>query len=316
MPFNMTRRSAIHGAALLAGASGPPAAAGAREAPDAALQEKLGRLADAFHGVAGLYVRHLESGRTAAIRSDELFPTASMIKVSIMAAIFDRIEQAELGYHQKLEYDASHPYRGMNEDLLASFKLGVEIRLSKLVSLMITYSDNTASVWCQALAGGGERINRMLEADGFRSLRINSRTPGREAAYRTHGWGQASPRELCDQLVMIRRGELVSRAASEEMYRVLANIYWRGEALSEIPPWVQAISKQGALSRSRSEMVLVNAPSGDYVFAAVTKDQADTGWGDDNEGFELMRAVSRTIWRHFEPGYGWEPAGKVGDLDR
>lgn len=33
---------------------------------------------------------------------------------------------------------------------------------------------------------------------------------------------------------------------------VSARIYWDGEALSRIPPYVQAASKQGALDRSRS----------------------------------------------------------------
>jgi beta-lactamase class A len=68
-------------------------------------------------------------------------------------------------------------------------------------------------------------------------------------------------------LVSVRAGEAVSRAASEEMYRALTRVYWSGEALSALPPWVQAASKQGRWTRSRSEVVLVNAPSGDYVSA-------------------------------------------------
>jgi len=106
---------------------------------------------------------------------------------------------------------------------------------------------------------------------------------------------------------MIREGRAVSPAASEEMYRVLTRIYWNDEALSQIPPTVQVASKQGAVNQSRSEVLLVNAPSGDYVFTVITKNQEDTSWEGDNEGFVLLRDVSKLLWNHFEPESDWQP---------
>jgi beta-lactamase class A len=112
-------------------------------------------------------------------------------------------------------------------------------------------------------------------------------------------------------LVRIRSGAAVSPAASEEMYRVLSKSFWDGESLSGIPPDVAAASKQGAVNRSRSEVVLVGAPSGAYVFSVITKNQEDTSWEADNEGFVLLRSVSRLLWEHFEPGAPWRPAENV-----
>jgi beta-lactamase class A len=115
---------------------------------------------------------------------------------------------------------------------------------------------------------------------------------------------------MAELLVMIRDGRAVSPSASEEIYRYLTRIYWDDEALSQIPPTVQVASKQGAVSRSRSEVVLVNAPRGDYVFCVITKNQEDTSWDDDNEGFVLLRDVSRLSWDYFEPGAeGRAPSG-------
>jgi beta-lactamase class A len=91
------------------------------------------------------------------------------------------------------------------------------------------------------------------------------------------------------------------------MYRVLCNIYWNSEALSQIPPSIQAASKQGAVNQSRSEVVLVNAPSGDYVFCIITKNQKDERWKYDNEGFALIRKVSNLFWNYFEPESDWQP---------
>ena len=39
---------------------------------------------------------------------------------------------------------------------------------------MITMSDNTASLWCQQLAGTGVEINKFLEKNGFKSFYTNT----------------------------------------------------------------------------------------------------------------------------------------------
>jgi beta-lactamase class A len=70
---------------------------------------------------------------------------------------------------------------------------------------------------------------------------------------------------------------------------------------------VQAASKQGMVNHSRSEVVLVNAPSGDYVFSVITKNMADSSWSEGNEGFALIRKVSAIVWHHFEPRHPWSP---------
>jgi beta-lactamase class A len=232
-----------------------------------------------------------------------------MIKVPIMLALFQRIHDGELDYHEELTYSVEREYPG--EDLLAAFQDGKQISLQKLVVLMISFSDNTASLWCQDLAGGGEGVNRWLRTHGFEGTRVNSRTPGREEAYEAYGWGQTTPREIAEMLVRIRSGTMISPAASEEMYRVLSKSFWDGEALSAIPPDVAAAAKQGAVNRSRSEVVLVAAPSGAYVFSVITKNQDDTSWDADNAGFVLLRDVSRLLWEHFEPDIAWRPAENV-----
>jgi beta-lactamase class A len=107
---------------------------------------------------------------------------------------------------------------------------------------------------------------------------------------------------------MIRQGKAVSEAASERMYRNMVRIYWDDKALSQIPPYVQTISKQGAVDESRSETVLVNAPHGDYVFSIITNHNTDQSWTPDNEAGILIKKVSALLWHYFEPGSTWKPA--------
>jgi beta-lactamase class A len=276
---------------------------------DRKLQSGLEKLVKGFEGDVGIYVRHLKTGKMAAINADTIFPTASMIKIPITIGMFNKIEQGQISYDSILTYKDSLLYAG--EDILGSFKHHEKIALSKVMMLMITTSDNTASLWCQSLAGTGTAINDWLATNGFQHTRVNSRTPGRQNIWSKYGWGQTTPREMAELLVRIREGKVISPRVSERIYRNLIRIYWDSHALSQIPPYVQVASKQGAVDESRSEVVLVNAPHGDYVFCVITKNQKDTSWTKDNAGFVLLRSVSAFLWHYFEPESTWKPALKI-----
>lgn len=275
------------------------------------LESKMQKRVAGFRGDVGIFVKNLKTGEEVAINADSLFPTASMIKVPITIGIFDKIEKGELQYDSVLTYRDSLLYAG--EDILGSFKDGEKISLSKVLMLMITTSDNTASLWCQYLAGTGTAINAWLDDHGFAHTRVNSRTEGRQENWKQYGWGQTTPREMAELLMRIHEGNVISERASERIYRNLTRIYWDGEALSQIPPYVQVASKQGAVNKSRSEVVLVNAPHGDYVFCVVTKNQEDESWTSDNEGYVLLRDISALLWKHYEPDSDWQPAEGISD---
>jgi beta-lactamase class A len=305
--MNRIRRIPILLLLLLAAPLAAQSAA-APERADAALTARLQEIVRGFHGDVGIYARHLRTGRTAAIRADELFPTASMVKVPILMTLYDQVEQGKLDLDARVPYPDTLHYRYVEStDVVGYMAPGDTLPLSELAFLMLTVSDNVAALWIQATVGGGARVNTWLDAHGFEQTRVNSRTPGREEARSMYGWGQTTPREIARALVMIRRGEAVSPRASQAMYRLLTNSYWKNAALSQLPPTVQAASKQGFVDRSRSEVLLVNAPGGDYVLAIITKNQADTSYEQSNEGWRLIRAVSRAVYEHFNPHDPWRP---------
>ena len=107
---------------------------------------------------------------------------------------------------------------------LGSFKSDEKILLKKVLMLMLTTSDNTASLWLQSLAGKGTRVNEILDSLGFRYTRINSRTPGRENNRSNYGWGQTTPSEMGKLFEMIYRDQVFSPASCERMKRCLEEI--------------------------------------------------------------------------------------------
>lgn len=275
---------------------------------DAALAARLDSLTRGFGGMVGIYVRHLPTSAGVWMNADSVFPTASLVKIPILLTLYDQVERGMLDLDARLPYPDTLNYRYVEAtDVVGYMVAGDTLPLSELAFLMLTVSDNVASLWIQALVGGGVAVNEWMAAHGFAQTRVNSRTPGREEARSTFGWGQTTPREIAESLVMIREGRAVSPRASQEMYRLLTKAYWDDVALSQIPPTVQAASKQGFVDKSRSEVLLVNAPAGDYVLAVITKNQTDESYEESNEGHRLIRAVSRAVYEHFNPGDPWRP---------
>lgn len=258
------------------------------------LQQELETLTTGFKGDVGIYVKDLHTGKMASINADSIYPTASMVKVPILIGIMDKLNKGELKYHQELTYKDSLFYAG--SDLLASLKNNEKVELSKVIMLMLTTSDNTASLWLQSLAGSGIRINQILDSIGYTATRVNSRTLGREAGRDKFGWGQTSPKEMATMFEALANRNLLDTASSEKMLRLLGRNYWDEEALSQIPPDVFVASKNGAVNASRSEVMYVSGKNARYVFCICTKNNKDTSWDSNNEGWELARKVSKLLW--------------------
>jgi beta-lactamase class A len=272
---------------------------------DKKLNEQLQEAIRGFNGDIGIYVKNLRTGKTVAINADTVFPTASIVKVPILLGIMDKLGKKELDYDQELLYHDSLAYS--DYDILASFKDTTKVLLKKVIMMMLTTSDNTASLWLQSLAGKGTRINEILDSLGYKSTRVNSRTPGREDYRTVYGWGQTTPAEIGSIFERIYHNEIFTPVACERMMRCLGRNYWdEDEALGEIPPYIEVFSKNGCVNAVRSEVLLVNAPKNPYIFCVFTKNNKDVSWAHTNEAWTLERKISSLLWHYFEPKDKWE----------
>ena len=277
---------------------------------DKKLQRRVDTLVKGFQGVIGIYIKDLNSGRTVQLQADTVFPTASMVKVPIMIGMIDKISKGEIKYHQELVYRDSLKYSTF--DIQAAYMDSQKTEVSRALMLMMTVSDNTASLWLQSLAGTGSRINAILDSLGFRQTRVNSRTPGREEYRNLNGWGQSTPREMAGILEKIYRGEVISKAASQAMLRLMSRNLFDRVSLSQLPPYAAVFAKYGAVNQTRNELVLVQGKKARYVFCVMSKNNKDQSWTDHNEAWVLTKKLSRMLWDYFEPKDKWEPEPDAG----
>jgi len=268
----------------------------AAQKTDKKLFEKVSTLLKGFNGDVGVYIKSLKNNSVVAINADTIFPTASIVKIPILVGVMDKIEKKQLEYHQQLIFRDS--LANSNYDVTANLKDTAKIELAKVILLMLSTSDNSASLWLQKLAGGGARINEILDSAGFKTTRVNSRTPGRENNRTQYGWGQTTPYEMATLMEKIYTGQLINDSIAKKMIRLLGRNYWDEQAISQIPTDIFVASKNGCVDASRSEVLLVMAKH-PYIFSIFTKNNKDISWSDSNEAWMLAKNLSALLWQYY-----------------
>ena len=100
----------------------------------------------------------------------------------------------------------------------------------------------------------------------------------------------------------------IAAQSGEKMIRLLGRNYNDEQAIAEIPPYIFVASKNGCVNASRSEILLVMAPHGPYIFSVTTKNLTDQSWDNSNEAWVLTRRLSAMCWNYFEPRSRWKPS--------
>ena len=282
----------------------------------AELKVKMDKFADSFHGTLG-YSLHFRGkpDQTISRNGDEVFPTASTIKTTIMVEVAHQVEQGKIKWSDKVEVQQGTGDR--QEGGFASyFKDGTKLPIDQWVHLMITVSDNTATMLLRERIGQ-RNVNDWLDSHGLKQTRLLNGKKcdelGLRSLQRKYGLGMTTPNEMARLIDMIRDGKAGSPASCDRMMRLLGHQYWDDGIAGQVPPG-HCFNKTGAIDGSRSDVALVNSPKGEYVLVIYTKGQADESWSKTNEGNVAIRTLAAMVWRHFDPAKSWSPPDGATNL--
>lgn len=276
----------------------------------ALLRGEMDALAAGFGGALGYSLLH--RGTTPALlhrRGDDAFPTASTIKTAIMGEALHQVTGGVLAWNVEIPVTPTTGPREAGGPAFY-FKDDAHLGLAEWLHLMIALSDNTATIVLRNHLGQ-KNINDWLAANECATTRIlNGRDTdalGLRPLQQQYGLGMTTPNEMTRLFARIADGKAGTPAACDRMIRILGQQFWDDGILSQVPPTVRTACKTGAVDRSRSDGALINAPNGPYILAIYTKEQKDTRWVADNAGDVAIRALSRLVWRCYDPAQAWSP---------
>jgi beta-lactamase class A len=268
-----------------------------------ALNQQIVEAVRGFRGSVGIYAKNLDSGAVYDMRGDERVRTASTIKLAILAATFNAVEEGKVKWTDLSTLHDADKVKGSGV-IGNEFSDGDQLPLKDLVHLMIVLSDNTATNLVLDRIGA-DYVNDYMDKLGLkytRSMRkigSNLKDPGlskagRDPENRRFGLGSTTPREMVALIEKMERGEVVSAEASKEMIKILKRQQdHNGIArhMGETP----VANKAGALDHLRSDVGIVYSKGGRIAIAISCDDIPQVDWSSDNPGLLLIAKLSEIL---------------------
>lgn len=276
-------------------AAGSPAPASFTRADTARLHRTLDSLASAHHGIVGYAVRNLDTGERLALRGDETFSTASLIKVAILVTAYDLAEKGQLDLNGPVSMLGIDQVPGSG--VLQFMHPGLQLSVLDAARLMIILSDNTATNLVLSKVEM-RRVWDKMEALGLPHTKVHSKVFERFTSVAMdssakYGIGVSTPNEMSQLFALLAEGKAVSPKADSAMLAILADnadydSMQRGVEGLVVP------HKTGATDSVRTECALF--PLQSRVVACVfTRANTDTRWIVDNEPQQLMGRMGLAI---------------------
>lgn len=236
------------------------------EAEWAEMVAGLQELSRGYRGDVGIYLKDLETGKTWEYNADKLFPSASLVKVPIMASVFEKIRAGSISLDTQIKLTKANRVGGSGS--LKWVRNGTSLSVMEIVYKMITESDNTATRMLIDTVGM-DYLERSFAGMGLQHTNITpdgmslTSRPVKNENYTT-------AREMGGLMQRIYDGQLVDKQASGQMLDVLKHNKSRSRLRRGLPMGWEIGHKTGLLRRSCHDVGIVFSPRGDYVIAVLT----------------------------------------------
>jgi beta-lactamase class A len=218
-------------------------------------------------GMVALAARHLESGRTWRHNEHPRLPSASLIKLPILAAFWEAAEAAHIDPNERTDVPAGTPVEGTG--VLTALAPGLPPTWSDLATLMITVSDNVATnLIIDRL--GMEAIQAWIDKAGLADTRLERRMMDRTAMSSGRN-NCTSAADMETLLSAIGAGTCVSGDASREMRRVLEAQQIQDRLARRLPEGVRVANKTGNFADVIHDAGILAWPGGTLVIAVLTQ---------------------------------------------
>jgi len=242
-------------------------------------------------GVLGVAILDLTTGQKYFLHADEVFPTASSIKIAILAELYHQVQQGKLKF--------TDPYTLQSADIVGGSGIAgaltpgvTRLTLRDVAALMISVSDNSATnVIIDRV--GMENVNALLDSLGLTHMRLRRKMMDLKAA--TEGRENvATPREMVELLEDLYHGKVLNKSLTEDFFNLLS-IHKESYIPREFPEDLRVANKPGELEGVRNDSGIVYTGNRPFVISVMT-----TYLRREKDGGEAIVRIATASYRMFD----------------
>jgi beta-lactamase class A len=278
------------------------------------VEAAAGELIAGFAGEVAFLARNLSTGAEIGYQPGMVMPTASTIKLLVLAELFRQVDTGAIDLNQAIPIhpDDRHGGSGILKDLSPALMLPI---LDHAI-LMVALSDNTATAVLVRLLG---REHILESAREWGMMDTTATFLGGETA---RDYAASTPRDIVQLLTLIATDRFISPAACAQMRDILVTQQYHDQIGRYLPynqyrrtgnahPGPVIVrSKSGFMAGVRVDAGIVEGPKGmRYVICLMTEGSPDRSFRTEQPGGVLNGRLSRLIFD------AWWPAGVAMPVD-
>ncbi len=254
--------------------------------PIEAFQQELSAFSTRAPGRVAIAVEDVATGLTTGINEGREMPAASTIKIPVMVEVFRQLVNGDFDLNTKVTLLKSD--RDWGYGSLCDARIGSTYTVSRLLSLMIDVSDNTATNMLIRRVGR-QHINATMRELGLTHTRLDD-------FIRSNGpirWKlRSSPADMLHLLGAMAKEQLVDEWSSRAMIAILRGQRHNGLLPEPLPPGTEIAHKTGTLHDTLNDVGIVYGDGDDpYVIAVMT-----TNLPTLEAGRRFIRGVSKMAY--------------------
>ncbi len=246
-------------------------------------------------GVLGVAILDLSTGQKYLLHADEVMPTASSIKIAILAELYRQAQEGKLNLSDLYTLQQSDIVggSGITEALTPDT---TRLTLRDVAALMISVSDNSSTnVIIERV--GMDNVNALLDSLGLAHTRLRRKMMDLKAA--SEGRENVStPREMMLLLEALYRGKVLNKQFTDD-YFMLLTIHKESYIPRDLPEDLRVANKPGELEGVRNDSGIVFTGKRPYVISVMTtylrheKDGGDAIVRISNAAYQMFDRLSR-----------------------
>lgn len=219
------------------------------------LENQLKNLASLYPSIhPSIYVWDYENGNYADINADEIFPTASIIKLPVLVQLFRSIEKNQLTLYD--EMPLTEYYRTEGSGSLQFKAANSKYTIDTLARMMITESDNSATNMLMAKLGSMTDINSGIREWGLKHTYVQTWLPD------LGGTNHSTARDMAEILYNIDNPKFLSTSSREKIFDYMGHVHNNRLIAAGLPAGANFLHKTGDIGKMLGDAGIVYAPNG------------------------------------------------------
>ena len=236
----------------------------------------------------GAFFVDLDTGAYVNFNGITAFPAASTIKIPILVAFFQDVDQNKVYLDEMLTMTKATKVSGSGG--MQYQPTGKKYTAMATATQMIINSDNTATEMIIKRLGGKKKLNQRFREWGLESTEINNPLPDLE------GTNTTSPRDLAIVLTKVNQGELISLRSRDRMLDIMQKTRTRTLLPQGLEDGAVIAHKTGDIGKTLGDAGIIDMTTGKRYIGAVLVNRPH----NDHNARTLIQETSRTAYQHLK----------------